>query len=368
MRTAPGSCAILSSLLALSAGCPRDLDAPPPGLRRNVTGRIVIAESGTSRQLPVQGAYVELLRTNLSAQTGADGRFSLGPLPGRGGTLSVRYSSSGSSAYDKQRLVQLSSLEAGGAGDLLAGDLLLAENGFIRGRAVLADNHQPATGNAGITVYVPDSPFTATTGDNGLYTLRDLPAGALDVAAFRPGYLASSIAGVNLASGQILEVRELDLAPAPTQALAGINGAVARLDSADASGLTVKLLAAGSKEGDPGAVVGQATTAADGSYAIKGVAPGLYDLSIAGPGLAPARLYNVLLAPGAAAQAATVQLAPGQGSSSGAADASTRRRCTRAGSISTSISAAGASMASRSWSGVSRGTRYWLRFKVSGKP
>ncbi len=322
MQNAFRSFAVLSLLLALTTGCPRDLDAPPQGQRRNLVGRVVIAESGTSRQLPVQGAYVELLRTNLSVQTGADGRFSLGPLPGKDGTLSVRYSSSGSSAYDKQRQVQLSSLGAGGAGDVQAGDLLLAENGFIRGRAALADSSQAVTGHAGITVYVPDSPFTAVTSDNGLYTLRDLPAGTLEVAAFRPGYQATSIAAINLASGQILDVRELDLPPAPVATKASVSGLVARVDSADASGLTVKLLVAGGRDGDGTALVAQATTAADGSYAINAVTPGLYDLSIAGPGLSAARLYNVLLAPGAAAQAAPVQLAPGQGSSSGVAPSS----------------------------------------------
>lgn len=301
-------------VLALAGACSRELGLPPAPGSPSLSGRVMVAEPGTGRRLPAEGVFVELLRSNLSTRTNADGRFTVGPLAEMSGTLSLRFDADGDGRFERQRLAELATLAAGRSGAVEAGELLLSENAFVRGRALLGDLGTP-TGHPGIVVYVPGSPFSTVTSDNGLFTLRDLPDGIVEVAAFHAGYESSAISGIQLVPGQVLDLRELTLAKALAQVPVAVRGVVRRADSDDASGLVVTLVRPGVVVGDPSRIVASTTTGADGSYTIPNVPPGLYDLEVTGAGVGSALVPHVLVSE--RAQLPGVQVAAGQAASSG---------------------------------------------------
>lgn len=302
---------LLCSLVACDRGLtlpepPPAPTAPPPP---TLSGRVVIAEPGTGRRLPIEKAVVEVLRTNLATQTNADGRFTIGPFARLEGRLALRLDEDGDGVPERQRLLDVAELAAGRTGPVEAGELLVAETAFVRGRVVLADGADVES-HGGITIYVPESPFSATTAPNGSFVLRDLPDGVVDIAAFKAGYQPVSIAGVRLGPGQVLDLRELVLQPAPAAAAVSVQGRIDRVDGS-AEGLTIRLERTDVAEGDPARIVAQATTAADGSYTLANVPPGLYVVVATGEGIASVVVDNVLVT-GQGATLSPIQVAAGQ--------------------------------------------------------
>lgn len=291
----------------------RELSVPPPPGPGFLTGRIVVAEPGTGRKRPAADVFVELNLTNLTTRTSAEGRFTLGPLPRRDGTLSLRLDADGDGRFERQRLIPLASLALPPSGDVSVGDLELTENALVRGRVLRADLPANGGGHGGTTVFVPTSPYTTTTADNGEFILRDLPDGELQLSAWRTGYATGGYSGIDLSPGQLLELAPISLSVQPPAGPASLRGTVLRAGSSAHGGLEVRLVSLRSMPNDPAAIVARATTNDDGAWAMPNLVGGLYDLEVAGTFT---RLYNVFLPDAVETLAPELVVAEGQGAGS----------------------------------------------------
>lgn len=305
----------LAALCVVLASC-RDTTVPSQPGQPRLTGRVVVLEPGTGRRLPAKKVFVEVLRTNLSALTNDDGRFTVGPLPHRSGTLSLRLDADGDGRYERQSLLDIAVLAAGGVGDIIAGELVLSENAYVRGRAVLGDKNPLDPAHGGIAVYIPETPYLTQTTDIGAYLLRDLPQGAVTLAAAKDGYAAQGVANVHLEPGQVLDLKDLVLDKAASTAPGTLTGRARRMDGSGA-GITVKLVSSGGDPADPANVKATGSTGNDGSWTLANVAPGLYDLDFGVSGYQDGHLYNVLAPPAVTFDTGEVWLAAGQESGSG---------------------------------------------------
>ena len=167
-------------------GCSRELaipETPPPPGPGTLAGRVVWQRPGVSLPVAAEGAMFELLASGRSTVADDDGRFRFGDLTDDAGELLVRFDSDGDGAPDRQRLLVLSTLGVGRGHDVSLGELLVAENAAVEGRVRLSDRDGDE-GHRGILAFVPQGPFTATTGDDGTFVLDGLPEGGADRGGF----------------------------------------------------------------------------------------------------------------------------------------------------------------------------------------
>lgn len=277
-------------LLALGCELPIALPgAPEPPKPGTLSGRLVLEQPATGKVVAAAGATVQLLGTNVTSIANEEGRFVLGPILGDEGTILFRH---GDAETVRQRLSKLSQLGARFGLDLSAGDIPLRENASIEGRVLLADRAS-GRGHRGITVFVPEGPFTAWSGDDGSWSLPRMPEGRVTLAFFRDGYAAASAGPFELQPGQSLVVRELLLPIAPPDPEEVPVRGLVRFDPplSDATRTEVTAHSA----------TGQVTfeVAADGRFAGP-LRPGLYELEFAYEGYGRVSLRNVLVVAGEA--------------------------------------------------------------------
>jgi sugar lactone lactonase YvrE len=254
---------------------------------------VVYALPGQSTKQPAAGAAVELLGAGLTATADKDGAFLLEGIASASGQLLLRFGVSGTGQATHQRLLDLGALGAGPGKQIGLGDVTVSENALLHGRALRGDVSAPS-GHGGTVVYVPQGPYTTYTGDDGTYQLRDLPAGTLSIAFFRIGYQTVSVDAISLQSGQDFALRDQTLglgAGGGSTAPATIGGHVSFNPPASAAGTSVVAV-----DGAGNSVAGSVT--AEGDFTVAGAPAGLYQLTVAQAGYLPARLSNLLLAPG----------------------------------------------------------------------
>ncbi|MFN2548023.1 MAG: fibrinogen-like YCDxxxxGGGW domain-containing protein [Myxococcales bacterium] len=287
-----------------AAACARVLEVPAPPGPGSVSGRLVFAVPGVPEPQPAAGAHVQLLHSNVAADSNSTGRFTLTPILTATGTLLIQFDRQADGTFARQRFVQLEDLGAGPGRDVGAGDVMLRENATVRGRVLRGDHTAEASGHKGTTIFVPEGPFTAYTGDDGSWILADVPEGALTLAFFRDGYAPASIEAVQVRSGESLSFRDVILTPAPAQATTvGVSGSL-RFAPAVANASAASVNAVSFSGTTP------LTVAADGSFS-GSLPPGLYEMRFSMAGYSDASLPNVLATPPSIALP-PVTLSPGQ--------------------------------------------------------
>ena len=152
-----------------------------------VRGTVTNAVTGQ----PIRGATVTVTGTNISAITGADGTYELNNVPAGQQTLN------GSAARFSPRQVQVNVP----AGQVTTEDISLTPlTGTLQGYVINAFNNQPI---AGATVSVKGTGLTAVSGNDGLYTISNIPAGSKTVDAARSGFTPEQ-AVVNIIGDQTI--------------------------------------------------------------------------------------------------------------------------------------------------------------------
>jgi hypothetical protein len=288
---APRRLALVLSLFAVGA-C-KDLtlpDPPPPEKAGVIQGALNFVREGHITPQPAGGATVEVQRQSLlTTSDPALGTFRLEGLKSSDGSLLVRYVDPGTQiAY--ARSFSLEAIGAGFAKDLSLPTILLGHLSSVGGKVVLGDAPGP-TGQGGTTVFIPEGPALTLTSDDGSFVLDNLPQGPFTLSAFRAGYVPQTVNG-ELAAAEQFALRTLTLerdiiAPAP----ATLTGRVLLGDSDDPSG--VRVTASGVITDG-----GSTSSAADGTWSIASLDPGLYQVSFARAGYRTVTLLNVLARPG----------------------------------------------------------------------
>src|SRR4051812_47117796 len=92
--------------------------APGPG---SISGRLVLAEAGTTRTKPAQGARIQVLRSNVAAVSNAEGRFVLEPITHADGTILIQFDSDDDGTFDRQRLLAFAEISAAPGRDVSIG-------------------------------------------------------------------------------------------------------------------------------------------------------------------------------------------------------------------------------------------------------
>ena len=100
---------VVAVLLGLS-GCNRDLSFPAPPGPGSVSGRVVLAEPGSTEKRPLAGAEVRVLGSGLATTTSPGGTFTLENLELTSGLLLVHVELGGTS---HQQLLQLADFGTG---------------------------------------------------------------------------------------------------------------------------------------------------------------------------------------------------------------------------------------------------------------
>jgi hypothetical protein len=301
-----------ATLLLAIVGCTRDLTLPPLPGPGTVYGTVVYAVPGQAAPVPAPNAVVSLLGTSLQTTASSDGHFLLQGLVTSEGSLLFQVDSTGSGAFDHQRLVSLSDIGAGVGRQIAMGDVVVGANAQMHGRVVLGDRANQPGGQGGSTVFVPSAQYTSTTGDDGSWTLDDLPEGSVIVSIFHPAYRPQSVGPIDLRSNEDFGVSDIVLAPAPGSQQSGtIGGTVAFVPSLPSAAGTTVAAATGAS-----AFV-SAQTDPSGSFQLTGLSPGLYTVAAEHVGYATASIPNVLVQSGVESVLPVIVLGTGTGGDGG---------------------------------------------------
>ncbi len=275
-------------LIVSVSGC-HDLTLPQPPGPGTLQGRLVYQLPGQRALLPAAGGTAELLGSSLTAKADSDGRFVLGGLTVKEGSVLVRFDAEGDGRFERQRVLDLRELKAGAGRDVALGEVVLNRNARAGGKVRRGDR-QTTGGHGGIFVFVPELSFQTLSGDNGDWVLEDLPEGTLPVAFFTQGYAAEELA-VTLTPGSTEKLRDVELVPA------------ANTDAASAAGIVTEATtgAALADVSVHAARIGAPLTAssnAQGEFTFAGLIPGVYQLAFEKAGFETTVLRSVLLTPG----------------------------------------------------------------------
>ncbi len=283
-----------------SVAC-RDLSLPPPPGVGSLRGRVVAAVPGRVERIPVPGASLSVLGSSLTTAADDAGLFLFDDFEQTSGSLLVRAAVDGA---PRQRLLDLSSLGTGPGLDVDLGEVAVVENATLHGSVRRADL-STAGGHGGTALFVPEGPFTTTTGDDGTFVLDGLPAGTISVSAFRTGYAPATVSDLTLRSGEDFALQPLTLQPSSDTTPGSISGRVRfvpPLANADQTALTALA---------PGGVSTTGSASADGHFSFGGLAPGVYELHAAHAGYTDAVVPSVLVSAGAEVQVSDVVLGTG---------------------------------------------------------
>lgn len=259
-------------VLLVAASCLDTVLPPPPG-PGNITGRVLVATPGEPIGSPVSGATVRLVESGVSVLSDDDGRFSIGPIFEKQGTLEI---SSGA----LKRLLSLQSIGASFGRSIELGDVALSRNASAQGEVQLSGGGEAS----GTLVFLEGQPNYGYTSQSGQFLLRDLPVGPVTLGVFREGY-GSLRVPLELRSGERAFVDAFVLEPEPP-ATAVVSGRAVLAGSDDASGITVSI----------GAQEINVDTA--GAWQFPSLSPGVYSFAFRAEGRTTVVLANRLVAAG----------------------------------------------------------------------
>lgn len=160
-----------------------------PSVNRTATLQGVISSDGGA---PIAGATLSLVREDATTATAtttsdSDGAYAFNALPA--GAYNLIATTTNLGAY--RTGITLTTEQAATA------DLTLTPLGNVIGTAILEDT---PTDSEGITLRLTGTTFTATTPENGNFTISGVPAGTYTLTAAAPGY-ATSTTTVTVESG-----------------------------------------------------------------------------------------------------------------------------------------------------------------------
>ncbi|MBM3471773.1 MAG: carboxypeptidase-like regulatory domain-containing protein [Armatimonadetes bacterium] len=168
-----------------------------------VTGRVV--DDGT--QAPVANATARVGNT-ASAQTGADGRFTINDAPTGNQMLSVT-----AGGHDSSNVPVTLSAGQNSVGTVYLAPTLNLGRGAVTGRLVLASNNSAVSG--GIVQSGTISALSRADG-SGRFTLYNVPAGSAQVNFYDPSTTAGTIRfNVPVSSGQTTDLGNVLLSFGP---------------------------------------------------------------------------------------------------------------------------------------------------------
>jgi len=289
------------AFLVSLGGCrSTELPAPPapPGVG-SIQGTVVYARPGQSALVPAKGATIELLGTSVLTTSAESGYFSLTPIPVTTGAVLLRFDANEDGVIDHQKLIRVEELRAGPGRDIALGQVTLGGNALVKGAVLRADQLGAGNGHGGTTIFVPEGPFLAYSGDNGSFTFENLPEGDLTLSFFRAGY-ATQQASVSLQAGEVFTLSTIVLtaetdAPGKTQ----VNGVVSLFGAPNNEGVTVHAGTSATATSDTG-----------GNYSFAALDPGVYVFGFEKTGFGSVSLRNVVVS-GASTQLPQVILTPG---------------------------------------------------------
>ncbi|MFO0598758.1 MAG: carboxypeptidase regulatory-like domain-containing protein [Myxococcaceae bacterium] len=286
--------ALLCSAVAVAFGGCANLflpDAPVPLATGVVTGRVVMAVPGRADRAPVKGVVVALGASTQSTVTDDQGVFALEGIVTTKGSVTFRLDADGDGTTDRQKTLAYEEIGAAPGRAVALGDVLLSENATLHGR-VLRKDVATAGGHGGTLVFVPASPWSAFTADDGSFVISQLPEGTVDVSAFRQGYAPQTLGGLALRGGEDLALRDVLLEPAANAMPGRITGVVKTFPEASTAGASVSIVSAFG-----GAPVATTVDGA-GAFAQAALQPGVYDLTFSLSGYTTVVVGNVAVLSG----------------------------------------------------------------------
>jgi hypothetical protein len=172
-----------------------------------------------------------------------------------------------------------------------------AANGAIAG---VATRGGASSGNAGISVALLGTSWSASTADDGSFRIDGIAPGTYSARVSIAGLAPAVVANVDVTAGQTTALEAIDLEPPADSAT--LRGRVTRGGLATGNGgISVYL---------EGATL-LAVSDDSGAFQLSGVAPGTYTLAASTPGYALAEAHGVAVAAGQTTQVAEIDLAPG---------------------------------------------------------
>jgi uncharacterized surface anchored protein len=270
-------------LLLLAAAACGESTEPGDGGIGPTSGTIVGAVTDASGA-PLGVVEIATDPASGTALTAADGTYRLDGIPP--GTYEVRGTKSAYRAGQKAGVAVT-------AGGTAYADLRLEAEAAVEFGSVRVTVTDDAADSAlvGATVRLDPTGRTQVSGANGEVLFRQVEAGAYTVSATREGYLAATATALTAVAGEETTAA-LALAPVPTTGT--ISGRIT--DAADHAGV-------------PGATVTTepattpATTTADGTYELAGLAPGSYRIHAAMAGFHEAVSEVIVVTAGGSATA-----------------------------------------------------------------
>ncbi|MBL9039253.1 MAG: carboxypeptidase regulatory-like domain-containing protein, partial [Archangium sp.] len=278
-------------MLLWSAGC-FDTELPPklvvgPG---TVRATVMTAVPGRSELVPAANARLELLGTTLRAQADADGNVRLSDVSVRAGRLLFSVDLDGDGVAERTRVVTLESVKAGFGLDVNLGQVVVGRNAVVTGVVKRGDRAALPSGHAGITVFLPQLPQVAFSGDDGSFTLGGIPEGDAIVSFFAPGYRPDATS-VQVTGGQEVRLGAVVLEANPGGPPVGrLAGRVQQVDGTPIAAVEVRAALGG--------VELKASTDAEGRFAFETISTGVYALALEKSGFRALRVDGVLVMQG----------------------------------------------------------------------
>jgi hypothetical protein len=282
--------AVLVAALALSIGCEPPPAPPPPTPVPfgTITGRALVEEG--AELVSVDGAVVEVYGSSEVVTTEAGKNFVLGAVPL--GTHTVRITHPG-----LDRAVQF---EATLQAPFETLSLEPSLTTLARAATLIGTAEVSAAENAKAYLVGGNAEQQADIGDDGQFTLRNLPTGTVEIGVSAIGR-ETQIFEVTLGEGDNDAPADLEIAPSAVDDLR-IAGRVQLLEETVHEGVTV-LLNGGEQ------VV---ATDEEGNFTFANLGPGLYSVRAQRPGFRSAELPSIALeSDGDANGLVPVSLAPG---------------------------------------------------------
>lgn len=201
-------CVVASTLVF--AACIRsvpDIGGPLEG--GSLVGRIVVRDPLTTDLVGLPGTSIGVLGASLFVTTNEDGRFEITRTPLGDLTLVVNRPAGNGGQRALSRRIRGTRIVYDGQSVPL-GDIELTASGGIGGRVRLSDRARPEDAGGSLVV-AAQTGFKAVVGLDGRFLLPSLPEGALDIVAFRPGYVPASRRGIIVSPDADVAAKDLDL-------------------------------------------------------------------------------------------------------------------------------------------------------------
>lgn len=275
-------------LLFFASAC---LDTSLPGAPvlgpGTVRATVLTALPGRAELAPAKGAVVRLVGSSLEARADDDGNVLLAGLTTSKGRLVFSLDVDADGRADRSRVVTLESIRAGFGRDVNLGQLVLGRNSTIVGVVKRGDRTALASGHGGISVFLPELPQLAYTGDDGTFVLGGVPEGPVVVNAFAAGYRPEAVS-LEVGAGREERLDPLVLVPAPGSAAVGSLTGVVRLeDGTLVSGVRVRAARAGQER--------SVETNGEGRFRFDALDVGVYALALEKMGYEVLRIEGVLV-------------------------------------------------------------------------